>query len=184
MEAINNYNEKDGKPDVLTLVGKVLLLAVYIFLLIKYVENPAYFGVISSANFVMHEAGHMLFGHFGQVIGIWGGTVFQLIVPISILIYFYLKKDFFACTFALAWLSTNLFYIGTYAADAVYQNLPLTGIGGGEVIHDWNYLLSYYGMLHNYSYVYKVIYGLGYLFLGAAALIAILIIIRDLKRTR
>ena len=40
------------------------------FLLLDYINLP------------FHEFGHLLFGFFGGKIGIWGGTIFQLMVPL------------------------------------------------------------------------------------------------------
>ena len=49
----------------------------------------------------------------------------------------------------LFWLGVNFFEIAIYIADARRQALPLIAIGaeGEAIIHDWNYLLSYWGWL-------------------------------------
>jgi hypothetical protein len=40
------------------------------------------------------------------------------------------------------WLSTNFYHVALYVGDARAQMLPLVSVGGGDVIHDWYYILS------------------------------------------
>jgi len=48
-----------------------------------------------------------------------------------------------------AWLSTNLYNVAAYMADARAQELPLVTVGDGECVicHDWGYTLGQLGML-------------------------------------
>src|SRR5215467_3939306 len=36
---------------------------------------------LDMVNLVIHEGGHNLFGWFGATLGLWGGTLLQLLVP-------------------------------------------------------------------------------------------------------
>jgi len=36
----------------------------------------------------IHEGGHLLFGWFGHTIGVMGGTLLQLFVPLAVAVYF------------------------------------------------------------------------------------------------
>ena len=49
------------------------------------------------------------------------------------------------------WLGDNLYGVATYMADARALELPLVTIGpeGGDVEHDWNYLLDSVGLLQH-----------------------------------
>jgi len=116
-----------------------LLIGFYFFLIYQYITNIQYFGFIDGVNLLMHEAGHLLFSFGGEFITVLGGTLLQLIMPKLFTGYFLLKKDFLGISFGLAWLSTSLFNIATYIADAQEMVLPL--VGGDGVGHDWNYLL-------------------------------------------
>jgi hypothetical protein len=58
------------------------------------------------------------------------------------------QRDYFAISFALGWLATNLFDVALYVGDARARVLPLVTVGGGEAQHDWSYLLGELGILH------------------------------------
>jgi hypothetical protein len=59
------------------------------------------------------------------------------------------QRDWFGVAFALGWLGTNCFEVAVYAGDAVAKRLPLVTPGGGEPIHDWNYILGHFGWLRH-----------------------------------
>jgi hypothetical protein len=45
---------------------------------------------------VIHEAGHLFFSWFGEFIGVIGGTVGQLFVPVAFTVYFFIQREFFS----------------------------------------------------------------------------------------
>ena len=47
---------------------------------------------IDNMNLVVHEAGHALFGWFGSVPGLLGGTALQLLVPLLLASYFFVQR--------------------------------------------------------------------------------------------
>ncbi len=96
------------------------------------------FLLLDFVNLPFHEFGHLLFGTIGENIGLWGGTLFQLIVPFGILVSFFLRRDPAGTAFGAFWFGENLLNISAYIADARKMDLPL--VGGGE--HDWNIILS------------------------------------------
>ncbi|PYX90652.1 MAG: hypothetical protein DMG68_01090 [Acidobacteria bacterium] len=105
---------------------------------------------IDSVNLVVHEAGHALFGWFGATLGLWGGTLFQLIVPFLLAGYFFTQRQAAAFAFCLFFLFENFLGIATYMADARAQALPLVTLGDPEfVIHDWNAIFSSLGLLQH-----------------------------------
>ncbi|MFC1756343.1 hypothetical protein ACFLY1_00140 [Patescibacteria group bacterium] len=93
----------------------------------------------------MHEAGHWVFAIFGDTIGTFGGTLMQLLMPVIFVIAFLRQSDYFGAAFGLGWLADNLFGVAIYIADARKMLLPL--LGGDNVGHDWNNLLSKFGLL-------------------------------------
>jgi len=48
---------------------------------------------IDTANMVVHEGGHALFGWFGPTIGLWGGTILQWLVPFLLAAYFFRNRQ-------------------------------------------------------------------------------------------
>lgn len=121
-----------------------LMLLVYLaWILVGHLRDPDYSSWFGGLNLGIHELGHLVFGPFGRMIGVAGGTILQCLVPLISIGMFIRQEDYFAIAFSFGWLATNLFEISRYAGDAVAMELPLvTPFGGDEVIHDWNYLLE------------------------------------------
>ena len=95
-------------------------------------------------NLPIHEAGHLFFTPLGQRIHFWGGTLFQLLIPLALMVSFLSKRERAGFAFYLFWLGENFLNISIYMDDARDLSLPL--VGGG--VHDWNYLFSPMGLLH------------------------------------
>jgi hypothetical protein len=118
---------------------------------------------IDSANLVVHEAGHALFGWFGSTLGLWGGTLFQLMVPFLLATYFFFQRQAAALAFCLFFCFENFLGIATYMADARAQALPLVTLGDPEfVIHDWNAIFSSLGLLQHDIQIAAVVRFLGW----------------------
>lgn len=99
--------------------------------------------LLDGVDLAIHETGHLVFGPFGEFIGFAGGTLFQLIMPLTFVGYFVRRGDQHAASVALWWVGQNCGHIAWYVADARAMALPL--VGGGE--HDWNYPLGELGLL-------------------------------------
>jgi hypothetical protein len=120
----------------------------FAYILVKHLSNPMYSSLLGALNLGLHEFGHLIFSPFGQFLHMLGGTLFQIFAPLLGAINFYRQDDFFSIALCFGWLSTSLFDVARYAADARVMNLPLLSpFGGGDPIHDWNYLLSRMGIL-------------------------------------
>jgi hypothetical protein len=107
---------------------------------------PYQWSLLSGVDLLVHEAGHPLFGIFGEFMSILGGTLMQLIMPALFVGYFFFRDQKFSASIVLFWVGHNLLNISVYAADAVVMQLPL--VGNGDRIHDWNYMLSELQLLH------------------------------------
>ena len=125
--------------------GFTVLMLVYGFLCARDTSES---GMLDRVNLVIHEAGHLLFGWFGEFIGVIGGTIGQLFVPVAFTSYFFLQREFFSSSGRSSGTGQNFFWISVYVKDAQAMALPLLSVGGGEdTIHDWNYILSKVGLL-------------------------------------
>ncbi len=120
---------------------------------------------LDRVDLIAHEAGHLLFGYFGEFILVIGGTLGQLLVPAGIGVYFMTRREFFSATVLLFWLGQNFLNISVYVKDAAAMELPMVGIGGGDVIHDWNYLLLKLNILAWDQTVGNLVYGVGVQFI-------------------
>ena len=94
---------------------------------------------IDSANLVVHEGGHNLFGWFGPTLGLWGGTLLQWLVPFLLAAYFFTERQTAGFVFCLFFFFENWLYTATYMADARAQELPLVTTGDPDFVeHDWH----------------------------------------------
>lgn len=126
----------------------MLLWLYFAYVFFNHLRNPFYQSWFKPINLGIHELGHILFSLFGQFLAIAGGSIVQLLVPLISFFIFYRQRDFFAISVSAMWLSTNLFDVSTYMADARGMELPLVSpFGVGNVIHDWNFLLERMGLL-------------------------------------
>lgn len=121
--------------------------------------HPDQWRMIDGLNLVIHEAGHIVFKPFGDFLMIAGGSLFQVIVPLTFAGYFFFNKQSFSCAFVLFWVGESLLNVSVYAADAVFMQLPL--LGGDNSIHDWNYMLDDLGLLRQTAGIALAIRALG-----------------------
>ena len=135
------------------------------FLFLDYVNLP------------FHEFGHLFFGPFGDTLGIWGGTIMQLLIPFGILISFCLRKETLGAAFSAFWLGENLLNISVYMADARKMELPLVGSGD----HDWNIILSGLNMLQYDTSIASVVKTLGWLIMVSTVLWVVIMGLRSDK---
>lgn len=141
--------------------GFSILLAIYAFKCARDVENS---GLLDRVNLIIHEAGHLLFSYFGELLHVMGGTMGQLLVPAGIIVYFALRRELFSASVVSFWLGQSMFNVSVYIRDARAMELPLASIGGGEdTIHDWNYLLGRFGLLNWDGGLATFVYTLGVL---------------------
>lgn len=81
--------------------------AFYLAFLVYAATNTSGFLFIDSANLVVHEGGHLLFGWLGQTLGLWGGTILQWAVPLLLAAYFLAQRQTTAFAFSLFFFFEN-----------------------------------------------------------------------------
>jgi hypothetical protein len=127
-------------------IGSWLLF--YVLFLAYIFRMSGGFLFIDSANLVVHEGGHLLFGWFGRTLGIWGGTLLQWLVPLLLAAYFFHERQPAAFAFCLFFFFENWLYTATYMADARAMALPLVTTGDPDFVeHDWHTIFSGLGVL-------------------------------------
>ncbi len=127
--------------------------------------HPYEYHFIDGVNLLFHEAGHPIFGLFGNdFLMVMGGTLGQLIMPLVIVVYFSLTGQRYSSAVAGLWFSENFFPISVYAKDAVAMELPL--VGNGDRIHDWNYMLSELHMLNQDQQIGNLAHAAGLVLIG------------------
>lgn len=109
-------------------------------------------GFLHAINLPFHEAGHVIFGVFGDFIGSLGGTLGQLLVPVVCAVALLRSHhDTFGASLCLWWFGQNFLDIAPYMADARAGEIPLLGGNRGNSspygFHDWEFILGETGLL-------------------------------------
>jgi len=138
-------------------------LIFYAMFLVYAFQAHGGFLFIDSANLVVHEGGHLLFGWFGRTIGLWGGTILQWLVPLLLAAYFFHERQPAAFAFCAFFFFENWLYTATYMADARAMALPLVTAGDSDFVeHDWNTIFSSLGVLDYDTTIAAVVRTLGW----------------------
>jgi len=130
--------------------------------------SPDTYPWLDLVNLVFHEAGHAVFGFFGDFLGVLGGTLMQVLIPATATGHFVLYGQRWSGMVTLFWVSQSLFNVSVYVKDARTQALPL--FGGDDAIHDWNWLLGRLGLLSWDQVIGSVIYTMGLVVLAVSIL--------------
>jgi hypothetical protein len=160
----NGFDEWRAQPwQSLSLPSAIAWQAFYALFLLHAFRNTSGFLLIDNANLVVHEAGHLLFGWFGETLGIYGGTLLQLLVPFALAASFAYRKHTAGTAFCGFFFFENFLYTATYMADARVQELPLVSVGGGEAVdHDWERIFTGLGLLQHDTQIASVVRLLGW----------------------
>jgi len=143
-------------PETRRYAGLALMAALALYG-IAYMRNPMGGHLIDGVDLAIHETGHLVFAPFGEIITALGGTLFQLIVPVTFVAYFVRRGDHLGAAASLWWVGQNCWHISVYVADARTQQLPL--VGGGE--HDWAFLLAEADLLRSDQGVARLWHAVG-----------------------
>jgi len=122
-------------------VGLVILLGLAVMIVTRGL-TPSPGGVLAFAHLidlVFHEAGHVIFGFFGQFLGVLGGSLNQVLIPALCTGYFLRHRQRAAAAVTLFWTGESLADVAIYVADGREMALPLLAEG---LTHDWNWILS------------------------------------------
>jgi hypothetical protein len=102
-------------------------------------------------NLPFHEAGHIFFRPFGRTAMYLGGSLFQVMVPLILLVAFLLwHHNTFAAALMLWWAAQSAMDVAPYIADAREMKLTLLGGATGWEkmgMHDWQQILIELGCL-------------------------------------
>ena len=124
--------------------------SVYTAFLLYAVLDKTGFLFIDEVNLIVHEAGHLIFGWLGRTLGLWGGTIFELLVPLLLAVHFAVRGELPGTVLCAFLFFENLLYISVYMADARTQALPLVTVGDPDLgMHDWHAIFSSLGILNH-----------------------------------
>lgn len=162
LESVQDALDQDWRPvSTPALTGWLIF---YVLFLLYALTNKSGFLFIDHVNLIVHESGHLLFGWFGRTLGLWGGTLMELLVPFALACYFVFYRQPTAAAFTSFLFFENFLYISVYMADARAQDLPLVTVGdpdqGG---HDWFNIFSSLGLLKHDTAIAHIVNAIGWI---------------------
>ena len=85
----------DASPAALQAGPKAVCAAVSVALVVIAVcmKKWGWVPILDSVNLVFHEAGHPIFGIFGDTLGLYGGTLGQLVFPVAVTVSFWRRGE-------------------------------------------------------------------------------------------
>jgi len=174
-------------PRALQSYARLALAAVLAWLAwVAFRDELGYVPLLSDIDLAIHEFGHMLFMPFGiQFLGstmmILGGSLTQVAFPLVFFGYFMRKqgdgrrRDLFAAMVCLWWSGINLLSVAIYCADSrAGQLMLLDGSTGQESDgHDWNNLLTRWGLLEHDTAIARWMRAIAWLVCVASIIVAV-----------
>jgi hypothetical protein len=145
-------------------IGRVLVVLFMAWYGFLNLEHPDRWLFLDNVNLIIHEAGHFLWLIFGEFLHFLGGSLTQILVPLAFVVYFWKSNQRFAACVAAFWMASSLFNLSVYIGDARAMELPL--LGGDNVEHDWNWMLSRLNALNADHALSAVVYVTGLVYLA------------------
>jgi hypothetical protein len=163
--------ESDAATDSATLVGRAMVFLFLVWWGRTFIFTPLetnYTGesFLHLINLPFHEAGHLIFMPLGRFMMFLGGSLGQILMPVTCLLTFLIKtRDPFGASVSLWWTAENFMDIAPYINDARTLDLMLLGgVTGKETDgHDWNNILTMLGWLHYDHRIAHLSYNVGIL---------------------
>jgi hypothetical protein len=116
----------------------------------------------------IHEAGHILFIPFGRFMTVFGGSLFQVLLPLILMASFVLgfggsRRDNFAASLMLWWAAMAVIDVAPYIWDAFDPKMMLLGgkTGAESDGHDWQNILGDLGMIKRAHLIAGIAHQLG-----------------------
>ncbi len=130
-----------------------------------------------------HEGGHVLFSPLGDFMHTLGGTLMQIIVPLSCgAVFLFRRHDPLAASFCLWWTAISFMDMAPYIYDALDPKIMLTtGHTGAEGQHDWIDILSTLGILQKAHSVAKLTHTFGILIMILAQSWGAVLLLRQFR---
>jgi hypothetical protein len=132
-------------PRPSAVLGRLAALVLAVFYGTIRLRHRDYWDLLDDVNLAIHEAGHLFFQAFSDPWHTFGGSLFQVIVPVAFAGYFIKSRQFLSVAVTLVWVAVSLVNVALYVGDAQAQELPL--LGGENTVHDWWFLLTEWDLL-------------------------------------
>lgn len=169
----------DREPvDGVTRAARIVLVAGLAYWTWQFAWTPLSDDVMQSflhlPNLVFHEAGHLIFSPLGRFMGVLGGSLTQVLIPVIAAIAFIRQEQPFGAAICVWWAGQNLADLAPYVADArALQLVLLGGRTGAEVEgHDWEFILTRLRLAHLDQTIGRAAHAAGLLVMTVSLVVA------------
>ena len=151
--------------------------------------NDAGNSILHYVNLPFHEAGHIVFRPFGRFITSLGGTLGQMLMPLTCMAVLLLKtRDPFGASVSLWWFGENFLDIAPYINDARAGEIMLLGGNTGKTspygFHDWEYILNETGLLSHDHAIARISFTMGVIIMFTSIAWAGFLLLKQYKSIR
>jgi hypothetical protein len=135
--------------------GRLALVLLLSWWTLQFLAHPMRQAVIGASflhliSIPFHEAGHILFAPFGDLMTSLGGSLAQILVPVVCCVAFLTTSPSpFGAAVTAWWAGENMLDVAIYINDARALKLILLGGHTGAEVegHDWEHILQLTGLL-------------------------------------
>lgn len=138
------------------------------FFKLPYISNFAHIFIGRVCAFVLHEAGHIYWSIFGDLFHSLGGTLNEILLPLILSLYCFAKLYLHLSGLSLYFVGYNLHHVAWYITDSINRKTADMSLHG---IHDWKYLLGYFGAESHALELANIANTLGMVFIYSGVLI-------------
>ncbi len=172
--------------------GRLIIFLLILLWSVKFFESSIESNYVGRSfmhlvNMPFHEAGHLIFRPLGNLLHSMGGSLGQLIMPLTCALVLLIKtRDTFGASIALWWTGESLLDMAPYINDARVMSLQLIGNNTGASapygFHDWNYILTELGLLSHEGTIARLAEAGGKAVMALALIWGLSVLLRQMKR--
>jgi hypothetical protein len=162
------------------LAPRVALLIALAWGDVRSLTDTETWNVFAGLTLAVHEGGHLLFGPFGEWLMVAGGSLTQVLAPVTAAALLLRRGDRYGVAIVGTWIAYSLTNLAEYVGDARAMALQLVGFSD-DPIHDWHYLLDSVNLLAYDTRLALLFRDLAWLVLLAAVTLAGLVLRRHAR---
>ena len=160
------------------LAPRVALLIALAWGDVRTLTDTETWNVFAGLTLAVHEGGHLLFGPFGEWLMVAGGSLTQVLAPITAAALLLRRGDRYGVAIVGTWITYSLTNLAEYIGDARAMALQLVGFSD-DPMHDWHYLLDSVNLLAYDTRLALLVRDLAWLVLLASVALATVVLSRQ-----
>jgi hypothetical protein len=171
------------RDSVVAIAARLTLVAYLTLADIHTLLDPESWNVFAGLTLAIHEGGHLLFSPLGQWLMVAGGSLTQILAPVTAALLFLRRGDRYGVAIVGTWITYSLTNLATYIGDARAMALPLVGFSD-DPIHDWHYLLDSVHLLAYDTRLALLVRDLAWVTLVASVVLAAVVLSQQARGQR